>query len=134
MWDRPFSLQEFPNDGIASVVRNVFDFDAHSSDTSKLVFDVMQKWGIPVGTSMPIYLFIYWFIYAGIESPSERIKLSPAFALPELRVIGNWRLQDDGQKVPVRRQEMKKVLFWWRSRLPSGTCHAVLSGYGIRRE
>ncbi|XP_076068942.1 von Willebrand factor A domain-containing protein c12.2 isoform X2 [Oratosquilla oratoria] len=44
-------LQEFPNEGIVSVVRNVFDFDSWSSETKETVVRVMHRHGIPVGAS-----------------------------------------------------------------------------------
>lgn len=45
------SLQEFPGEGIASVVRNVFDFDSYHHELLDVVFKVLHKHGIPVGAS-----------------------------------------------------------------------------------
>ncbi|KAK3754019.1 hypothetical protein QZH41_020304, partial [Actinostola sp. cb2023] len=44
-------LQAFPDEGVASVVRNVFDFDSYHPEVKDVVLEVMHKYGIPVGTS-----------------------------------------------------------------------------------
>lgn len=44
-------MQEFPGEGIASVVRNVFDFDSYHHELLEVVFKVLHKHGIPVGAS-----------------------------------------------------------------------------------
>lgn len=36
---------------MASVVRNVFDFDTYHPEVKDVVLEVMHKHGIPVGTS-----------------------------------------------------------------------------------
>lgn len=43
-------LQQFPEDPLAEVVRNVFDFDAFSRDTADSVEGVFRSFGIPLGT------------------------------------------------------------------------------------
>ena len=45
------SLQEFPEEGIATVVRNVFDFDSYHPELLEVVLRVLHKHGIPVGAS-----------------------------------------------------------------------------------
>ena len=47
-----FRLQAFPNEGLANVVRNVFDFDSYHSEVKEVVTEVMHKHGIPVGASL----------------------------------------------------------------------------------
>lgn len=42
-------LQEFPNEGLANVVSNVFDFDSYNKDMREVLFEVLHKHGIPVG-------------------------------------------------------------------------------------
>ena len=44
-----FSLQEYPGEGIGSVVRNVFDFDSYNPDLLEVVLKVLHKHGIPAG-------------------------------------------------------------------------------------
>ena len=39
----------YPNDGLTSVVGNVFDFDAFSKDTAESLVTVLRKHGIPIG-------------------------------------------------------------------------------------
>ncbi|EDO29021.1 predicted protein, partial [Nematostella vectensis] len=40
-------LQAFPDEGVASVVRNVFDFDTYHEEIRDVVIEVMHKHGIP---------------------------------------------------------------------------------------
>uniref|UniRef100_H2YJD9 von Willebrand factor A domain-containing protein 8 n=1 Tax=Ciona savignyi TaxID=51511 RepID=H2YJD9_CIOSA len=42
-------LEKFPKEGLANVVRNVFDFDAYSKETKEQLSSVMHKHGIPIG-------------------------------------------------------------------------------------
>lgn len=42
-------LQEFPDDAITEVVKNVFDFDRYSTERLDTVEEVFQKHGIPLG-------------------------------------------------------------------------------------
>jgi len=42
-------LQKFPDEGVASVVKNVFDFDAYKKESVEQLSSVMHKHGIPVG-------------------------------------------------------------------------------------
>lgn len=44
-------LQEYPGEGVASVVRNVFDFDSYSPHLLEIVLKVLHKHGIPAGAS-----------------------------------------------------------------------------------
>src|SRR3569623_771147 len=45
-------LQLFPDDSLVLAIRNVFDFDAYSSnDVLESIYEVFQKHGIPLGKS-----------------------------------------------------------------------------------
>ena len=44
-------FQAFPNEGLANVVRNVFDFDSYHPEVKDVVTEVLHKHGIPVGAS-----------------------------------------------------------------------------------
>ena len=44
-------LQNYPEDGLATVVRNVFDFDSYSAETQDSLVQVLHKHGIPIGAS-----------------------------------------------------------------------------------
>uniref|UniRef100_A0A4W6D9L2 von Willebrand factor A domain-containing protein 8 n=1 Tax=Lates calcarifer TaxID=8187 RepID=A0A4W6D9L2_LATCA len=42
-------LQKFPGEGLASVVRNVFDFDSYNKDMREVLIEALHKHGIPIG-------------------------------------------------------------------------------------
>lgn len=42
-------FQVYPDDPITGVVRNVFDFDSFTKDTTETIEEVFQKHGIPIG-------------------------------------------------------------------------------------
>uniref|UniRef100_A0A3Q3G2X8 von Willebrand factor A domain-containing protein 8 n=1 Tax=Labrus bergylta TaxID=56723 RepID=A0A3Q3G2X8_9LABR len=42
-------LQKFPDEGLANVVRNVFDFDSYNKDTREVLIEALHKHGIPIG-------------------------------------------------------------------------------------
>lgn len=41
--------QKFPDEGLANVVRNVFDFDSYNKDVQDVLIEVLHKHGIPIG-------------------------------------------------------------------------------------
>ena len=43
------SQQKFPDEGLASVVRNVFDFDSYNKDMREVLIEALHKHGIPIG-------------------------------------------------------------------------------------
>lgn len=43
------SRQKFPNEGLANVVRNVFDFDSYNKDARDVLIEALHKHGIPIG-------------------------------------------------------------------------------------
>lgn len=45
----PFIEQKFPGEGLANVVRNVFDFDSYNKDTREVLIEALHKHGIPIG-------------------------------------------------------------------------------------
>uniref|UniRef100_A0A668AXY8 von Willebrand factor A domain-containing protein 8 n=1 Tax=Myripristis murdjan TaxID=586833 RepID=A0A668AXY8_9TELE len=42
-------LQKFPDEGLANVVRNVFDFDSYNKDMREVLIGALHKHGIPIG-------------------------------------------------------------------------------------
>jgi peptide deformylase len=44
-------VQKFPNEGLTSVVRNVFDFDQYNQELKETLIETMQKHGIPLGAT-----------------------------------------------------------------------------------
>ena len=45
----PLYFQEYPNEGLTAVVRNVFDFDSYNKELRETLVTTMQKHGIPLG-------------------------------------------------------------------------------------
>lgn len=44
-----FFIQKFPTEGLATVVRNVFDFDSYNNDMREILINTLHKHGIPIG-------------------------------------------------------------------------------------
>ena len=44
-------FQQFPNEGLTTVVKNVFDFDQYNKELKETLVETMQKHGIPLGAS-----------------------------------------------------------------------------------
>uniref|UniRef100_A0A8D0GPI5 von Willebrand factor A domain-containing protein 8 n=1 Tax=Sphenodon punctatus TaxID=8508 RepID=A0A8D0GPI5_SPHPU len=42
-------LQKFPTEGLANVVRNVFDFDSYNNEMHEILISTLHKHGIPIG-------------------------------------------------------------------------------------
>jgi hypothetical protein len=128
-------LQEFPHEGVSSVVRNVFDFDTHNPDLLQVIMRVLQRNGIPAGAS------------------SSSVRLSPEYPLPALQQIGQWTVKTDNavtldvhhlsvtlkgpsrgtpteldlEKVNVRGREFSELLSHWRVPLDTGNFVASTS-------
>ncbi|XP_047456688.1 von Willebrand factor A domain-containing protein 8 [Mugil cephalus] len=71
-------LQKFPNEGLANVVRNVFDFDSYNKDMRDVLIEALHKHGIPIGAK-----------------PSS-VKLAKELPLPEVKMTGYWTLNQGG--------------------------------------
>ncbi|XP_037542623.1 von Willebrand factor A domain-containing protein 8 [Nematolebias whitei] len=71
-------LQKFPNEGLANVVRNVFDFDSYNKDMREVLIESLHKHGIPIGAK-----------------PTS-VKLAKELPLPEVRMTGYWTINQDG--------------------------------------
>uniref|UniRef100_A0A3Q2E0A9 von Willebrand factor A domain-containing protein 8 n=1 Tax=Cyprinodon variegatus TaxID=28743 RepID=A0A3Q2E0A9_CYPVA len=71
-------LQRFPNEGLANVVRNVFDFDSYNKDTREVLIEALHKHGIPIGAK-----------------PTS-VHLAKELPLPEVRMTGYWTLNQGG--------------------------------------
>lgn len=65
-------LQQFPDEGLASVVSNVFDFDQHSKETLETLVSVLHKHGIPVGAK------------------PTNVALATELPLPPLKQVAQW--------------------------------------------
>uniref|UniRef100_A0A3Q2TY78 von Willebrand factor A domain-containing protein 8 n=1 Tax=Fundulus heteroclitus TaxID=8078 RepID=A0A3Q2TY78_FUNHE len=71
-------LQKFPNEGLANVVRNVFDFDSYNKDTREVLIEALHKHGIPIGAK-----------------PTS-VNLAKELPLPDVRMTGYWALNQGG--------------------------------------
>lgn len=67
-------LQAFPDDGVASVVRNVLDFDSWSGDAKETLVRVMHRHGIPIDTS------------------PRNVNLAKKIPLPEPTLAATWQV------------------------------------------
>lgn len=45
------SLQKYPDEGLTSVIKNVFDFDSYNKELQEVLITTMQKHGIPIGAT-----------------------------------------------------------------------------------
>ncbi|XP_068924755.1 von Willebrand factor A domain-containing protein 8 isoform X2 [Petaurus breviceps papuanus] len=67
-------LQKFPTEGLANVVRNVFDFDSYNSDMREILINTLHKYGIPIGAK-----------------PTS-VQLAKELPLPEQTFMGYWTI------------------------------------------
>ncbi|XP_053311448.1 von Willebrand factor A domain-containing protein 8 [Spea bombifrons] len=71
-------LQKFPDEGLANVVRNVFDFDSYNQEMREIVMNSLHKHGIPIGAK-----------------PTS-VQLAKEIPLPEIRFFGHWTISQSG--------------------------------------
>ncbi|CAJ1078932.1 von Willebrand factor A domain-containing protein 8 isoform X1 [Xyrichtys novacula] len=67
-------LQKFPEEGLANVVRNVFDFDSYNKDMREVLIEALHKHGIPIGAK-----------------PTS-VNLAKELPLPEVKMTGYWTI------------------------------------------
>uniref|UniRef100_T1INA4 von Willebrand factor A domain-containing protein 8 n=1 Tax=Strigamia maritima TaxID=126957 RepID=T1INA4_STRMM len=68
-------LETYPNEGLATVVRNVFDFDPYDNETWDTLLKTLHKHGIPVGAR------------------ATNVKLAKEFPMPDSKVVSTWELK-----------------------------------------
>ncbi|ULT83400.1 hypothetical protein L3Y34_012561 [Caenorhabditis briggsae] len=68
---------EFPNDPLPEVCRNVFDFDSYSEDTIAVIHEVFQKHGVPLG----------------VTRKNDSVSLTDRISLGELKNLGKWSMK-----------------------------------------
>ncbi|XP_075447188.1 von Willebrand factor A domain-containing protein 8 isoform X2 [Ascaphus truei] len=71
-------LQKFPNEGLANVVRNVFDFDSYNQEIREMLINSLHKHGIPIGAK-PI-----------------NVHLATELPLPDISFVGHWTINQSG--------------------------------------
>ncbi|XP_026074296.1 von Willebrand factor A domain-containing protein 8 [Carassius auratus] len=67
-------LQKFPDEGLANVVRNVFDFDSYNKDMREVLISALHKHGIPIGAK-----------------PTS-VHLAKELPLPDCKMAGYWTI------------------------------------------
>ncbi|XP_069745676.1 von Willebrand factor A domain-containing protein 8 isoform X2 [Narcine bancroftii] len=65
-------LQKFPTEGLANVVRNVFDFDSYNGEMREILINTLHKHGIPIGAK------------------PTNVQLAKELPLPDCRLSGHW--------------------------------------------
>ncbi|KAM9486140.1 von Willebrand factor A domain-containing protein 8 [Clarias gariepinus] len=71
-------LQKFPDEGLANVVRNVFDFDSYNKDMREVLIAALHKHGIPIGAK-----------------PTS-VHLAKELPLPDCKMAGYWSINQGG--------------------------------------
>ncbi|KAB5577077.1 hypothetical protein PHYPO_G00205820 [Pangasianodon hypophthalmus] len=71
-------LQKFPDEGLANVVRNVFDFDSYNKDMREVLIAALHKHGIPIGAK-----------------PTS-VHLAKELPLPDYKMAGYWTINQGG--------------------------------------
>ncbi|XP_076231251.1 von Willebrand factor A domain-containing protein c12.2 [Calliopsis andreniformis] len=82
-------LEKFPQESLANVVRNVFDFDRYSQEVFDTLVSVLHKHGIPIGTS-----------------PAS-IALAKEISLPNNKISATWSISNQQQVLPVQERYIK---------------------------
>ncbi|XP_067896341.1 von Willebrand factor A domain-containing protein 8 isoform X2 [Heterodontus francisci] len=65
-------LQKFPTEGLANVVRNVFDFDSYNGEMREILVNTLHKHGIPIGAK------------------PTNVQLAKELPLPECKLTSHW--------------------------------------------
>ncbi|CAG5132917.1 unnamed protein product, partial [Candidula unifasciata] len=84
-------LQLFPNEGLTTVVKNVFDFDFYNKELQETIVETMQKHGIPVGASQ------------------ASVSLAKEFPMPPLEYCGQWNVSAHGTGSALLPVTSKKI-------------------------
>ncbi|XP_072214400.1 von Willebrand factor A domain-containing protein 8 [Excalfactoria chinensis] len=71
-------LQKFPTEGLANVVRNVFDFDSYNNEMREILTNTLHKYGIPIGAK------------------PTNVQLAKELPLPEHKFMGYWKIGQPG--------------------------------------
>ncbi|KAK6061171.1 hypothetical protein COOONC_01162 [Cooperia oncophora] len=87
-------VNEFPNDSLSTVIRNVFDFDAFTSEAITTIQSVFQKHGIMFG----------------VEHPRERIFMSQRFSIEPSTSVGEWGVLDNVVPADVKTNIFSMIL------------------------
>ncbi|XP_063005440.1 von Willebrand factor A domain-containing protein 8 isoform X1 [Melospiza melodia melodia] len=86
-------LQKFPSEGLANVVRNVFDFDSYNNEVREILYKTLHKYGIPIGAK------------------PTNVQLAKELPLPDHKFMGYWKVDQPGnaQKKMLCPSETQKI-------------------------
>ncbi|KAF4787814.1 von Willebrand factor A domain-containing protein 8 [Turdus rufiventris] len=86
-------LQKFPSEGLANVVRNVFDFDSYNKEMREILYNTLHKYGIPIGAK------------------PTNVQLAKELPLPDKKFVGYWKVDQPGnaQKKMLCPSETQKI-------------------------
>ncbi|XP_038618052.1 von Willebrand factor A domain-containing protein 8 isoform X1 [Tachyglossus aculeatus] len=103
-------LQKFPSEGLANVVRNVFDFDSYNSEMREILISTLHKYGIPVGAR-----------------PST-VQLAKELPLPDQTFMGYWTIDhsENGKQNLLSPAETRRVDI-------KGPVYLVFQNYPVER-
>ncbi|ELU02005.1 hypothetical protein CAPTEDRAFT_192877 [Capitella teleta] len=73
-------LEKYPHEGLATVVKNVFDFDMYNKEITETVVEALHKHGIPIGAN------------------PNNVALAKEFPLPALRLEASWEVRRQGAR------------------------------------
>ena len=82
-------LEKFPQESLATVVRNVFDFDRYSQEVFETLVSLLHKHGIPIGTS------------------PANVALAKEIYLPGKKISITWNVSNKQQVLPVQERYVK---------------------------
>ncbi|XP_058040476.1 von Willebrand factor A domain-containing protein 8 isoform X1 [Ahaetulla prasina] len=72
-------LQKFPTEGLANVVRNVFDFDSYNKEMREILIRTLHKHGIPIGAK------------------PDNVQMAKELPLPDTKFMGYWKMNHLGK-------------------------------------
>ncbi|XP_048458993.1 von Willebrand factor A domain-containing protein 8 isoform X2 [Rhincodon typus] len=83
-------LQKFPKEGLANVVRNVFDFDSYNGEMREILISTLHKHGIPIGAK------------------PTNVQLAKELPLPDCKLASHWtfnQLESTRWKLTIKTQQ-----------------------------
>ena len=120
-------MQQFPDDGIAVILQNVFDFDQYSSEEKEIISNLFHRHGIPIALSANYKLTLGNITPLPEPTLTEKwTKANPNQRDPSAPLVYGvldipWRTYSDGSNVfpmqppergrPLRRQESRAINF-----------------------
>eukprot|EP00041_Stephanoeca_diplocostata_P021699 m.509785 g.509785 ORF g.509785 m.509785 type:complete len:1988 (-) comp21889_c0_seq22:1623-7586(-) len=84
-------LERYPEEGLANVVRNVFDFDSYDKDMRRVIVDALRKHGIPIGAA------------------ASDVHLAPESPLPEAVSMEVWSKESAATTCHVESQALRST-------------------------